>query len=98
MDDTFRIGTSGELVAAIEEFLPQLRVIVNLSVQHDPNPAVLVRDRLVASDHVYDAQPAKTEANSRADKNAIIVRSTMDNRVGHSAYKLWRDSLLTLGF
>jgi hypothetical protein len=45
----------------------------------------------MAASDVDNAQTAKSQTDPRPDKNAIIVRAAMNNRVRHSANEFRRD-------
>ncbi len=91
MDDAFGIRACRECVAAIDKLLTKFRVVVNLAIEHHPNPAVFVRDRLVSASNVYDAEPAEAEADSWSYVNTFVVRAAMNDRIGHSPHELLRD-------
>ncbi len=64
MNDGFGVGMRGEFMPAGFEILAQLGVIVNFAVEHDPELAVFVRERLMAAFEIDDAEAAETEAET----------------------------------
>jgi hypothetical protein len=58
-------------------------VVVQLTVLHCPDPFVLVRERLVSTLDVDDAQPADTERDSISRVRTTIVWTAMRHCVGH---------------
>src|SRR2546430_1451033 len=62
MHQHFGVGRSPKPVAHGFQLAPQLEVVVQLAVHHDPEALVLVRHRLRSALDVYDAQAAMAEA------------------------------------
>ena len=73
------------------EIAVELRVVVDFAVQHHPQAAVFVRKRLMPAGDVDDAQAAESQANSRADEDAFIVRAAMDDGFRHAVHELFGD-------
>ena len=67
MDDGFGVARCPEGVAALFELAPQLAVVVDLAVEHHPDGAVFVANRLLAGLEVDDAQPAHAEPDAVAE-------------------------------
>ena len=56
VNDDFRVRMGVKLMALSGQFAPQLHVVENLAIEHHPDRAILVVDRLVAAGQVDDAQ------------------------------------------
>src|SRR4051812_11900528 len=83
MDD--RLGVTARLVdvAVRLELGTDLRMVVDLAVEHDLNGAVLVGQRLMSLLQIDDAQAAMSESGPFIAINPRIVRSTMRDDVAH---------------
>jgi len=80
-----------EDVAARLELAAQLFVVVDLAVEHRVDGAVFVRDRLVTSAQVDDAQAPHAEADLRREEVALIVGAAVGHRGAHRAQVVHRD-------
>ncbi len=69
---------------AVDQALAEIVMVVDLAVEHDRRRIVFVENRLVATRHVDDAQPAKREARNIVDQQAAVVRAAVDDRFAHS--------------
>src|SRR5580704_8596002 len=76
----------------------ELEIIVNLSVQHRPHAAVFVRERLMTTRYVNDAEPPESKADTRSDKNALVIRPTMNDRLRHATNDVARDFVMLIEF
>src|SRR6185369_17401372 len=85
MDDRFGVTRRTEHVSAAREPRPQLAVVVDLAVEHDPDGAVLVRHGLVSVLEIDDAQPPHAEGDAVAEMDAFVIRSTVRHRAAHGA-------------
>src|SRR5579884_1451585 len=84
VDDDLRIAGGREAVAPREQVPPQLPVVEDLAVVHDPDRPVLVGDRLVAACEVDDAQPAAAQPRGAAQVQARCVGAPVRERLGHA--------------
>ncbi len=73
--------------------LPQLAVVVDLSVQHHRDRAVLVEDRLVPGDQVDDSQSLDPQSHAVVDVHAARIGATMLDGVAHPIQQLRLGSL-----
>src|SRR5215813_7262382 len=64
-------------MAPRSQFTSQVRVVINLAVEHNSNRAILVEDRLPASAEINDAQPTMTETDIVFNEVAVIVGTAM---------------------
>jgi len=88
MGQDLGVAVGGQPVAAGQDGLAQLRVVVDLAVVHDDHGAVLVRHRLGPARHVLDRQPAVGEVNRLAAEEPLAVRPPVGDRVGHGPDQL----------
>ena len=77
MHDDLGIRLGLESVSASLETRAELTEVVDLSVEHRVNRAVLVRNRLRAGRQVDDAEATHAECCLRIDVVALVVGSTM---------------------
>jgi hypothetical protein len=91
-----RLGITPGLVAVTErlELATQLDVVVDLSVEHDPDRAVFIRHRLGATLEVDDAQPPVTQDDVgglgefvRSAETGSTVRQTPEPRAVRTAVR-----------
>ncbi len=59
-------------------------VVVDLAVEGDPDPLVLVRHRLLAARDVHDGEAAVGEADRPVDPEPFAVRAAMAEHVAHA--------------
>ena len=83
VDDRFGVGMSLEPVAARLEIAPELEVVVDFPVEHNPDRPVFVGHRLLAAGAVDDGQPAVAEREPRCAMNSSAVRTAMKQPVRH---------------
>jgi len=62
----FGVGPCTKAVAQRRKLVPQIEVVIQLAVQHDPHAPVLVRHGLGTQLQIDDAQPAVTEGRGSA--------------------------------
>src|SRR5689334_22895081 len=79
---------------------PQFEIVVNLAVKSDPERAILVRQRLMASLQVDDRQTPVAEPDGPIEKEPFVVRATMRNGSGHRHDRVAIDGLagVALGY
>ena len=71
---------------ALFELTPQLEVIVDFTVEHDPHSPVLVVNRLLAGRQVDNAQPPHAYADATGYVNAFVVRPAVRECLAHPSY------------
>src|SRR5277367_244968 len=91
MDDAFRVRACGELVSVAKQILAKFRIVVDFAVQHHPNAAVFIRNRLVTAGDIDDAQAPKTQPDARSRVNPFVIRASMNNCLRHPADEIFRD-------
>src|SRR5271166_1002094 len=94
MDDHLGVRVCGEVMAAAQEFRPQLLEIVNFTIEHNPDRSVLIKHRLVASSQIDDTEAAHPEAGSVFDEDAFIVRAAVHDCLAHAVNRGSFNSLL----
>ena len=93
MDPGFGVAMRGEPMAALEQFLAQLGIFVELAFEGDPDVARFVRERLPAAGDVDDRQPAIAERDARLDVNVLIIGPAMRDRGRHAQQSIgWKMS------
>ena len=83
VDDGFGVAIGAEAVPLGYEVAPQFLIVVNLAVEDDPNGAILIRNRLVTSVQIDDAEAAHPDGASALDPDTFIVWTAMNNGVTH---------------
>jgi hypothetical protein len=83
MDDGFRIARGVENMSCRFQLSTQAAVVVDLSVENDPDSAVFVVDWLVPGRQIDDAQPAHPQSHTVIDVNPLIVGSAVPDHFAH---------------
>src|SRR6476661_1952294 len=96
MHDRFGVGRSVEKMSGRLELVPELPVVVDFAVEHDPDGAILVMNRLMSGREVNDTQPPHAEPDALLDMHAFVVRSAMPNHLAHAMHQ--RSIALTVRF
>src|SRR5947208_17146080 len=91
VDDDFGVAESGERMTAGDQLLTKRLIVVDLAIEHHPHGTVLIADRLLAALEIDDAEPAHAETDVAADKDAVIVRTAIDDRIAHVVHVLRSD-------
>jgi hypothetical protein len=65
------------------QLLPQILIVVNLAVEHDPNGPVFVRKRLVSASQIDDRESAKSKSNLSGHMEALVIGTPMNDRIRH---------------
>src|SRR5262249_33879096 len=64
---------------------PEVAVVVDLPVEHHPDRAVLVGQRLVPARQIDDAEPAHSEPDRTVRVDALVVRTPVMDGLTHCA-------------
>jgi hypothetical protein len=83
MDYNFGVRGGLETVTRSLESLPELRKIVDLAVENDPNGLVFVGKRLPSSIDVDNAETTVAEPDSGVKIVSFVVRAPMRKRGVH---------------
>src|SRR5277367_762782 len=73
-----------EAMSATLKLFTQFWEIVNFPIKDNPNRAVLVEDRLMASGQIDNAEAAHAQAYAVFDENTFVVRTTVHNGLAHA--------------
>ena len=73
MQDDFGVRCRAKLVAAFK-LLAQLAIVVDFTVEGNPESAVFIRNRLVPAGKVDDAQPPVGNAEFSVQIETFVVR------------------------
>jgi hypothetical protein len=84
MNDRFRIAFSAITVATRFEIFSQILVVINFTVEDNPNVSAFIAQGLMTGLNVDDAEAAHRQPDVLFDKEAIIVRPAMDDLPVHS--------------
>src|SRR5579862_3997900 len=74
---------AAKTVAAAIQLAPQLRVIINFSVEDDHGAAVSAHHGLIAAGEIDDLQPHGAERNPRRLVDPLLVRAAVNQRGGN---------------
>jgi len=85
MNDYLCVAVCPKAMPFGDEPSAQLDIVINLTVEHDPQRVVLVAQRLVAAGDVYDGEPAKSQRRVVVNIESVIVRSSVRDDVGHAS-------------
>src|SRR5665213_4239987 len=85
MENSFSIAVAAKVMAELLELRPQLKMVVNLSIEDDD--AVLVRgvDGLVAPCKIENLEPCCAHGAQRGLKDALLVWTAMSQCRGDGA-------------
>ena len=81
-------------MASTLELLPELAVVVDLTVLHDMDGSVLVGDRLVAACEIDDRQPSRGKADDGVDEHTAAVGAAMHEGLVHRFEHVLVDALV----
>src|SRR6476660_3495767 len=84
MHDRLGVAVRVERVTRPLEIGAQLLKVVDLAVEHDPDGAVFVVNRLMAGGEIDDAQAPHAECDTVVDPDALVVGAAMTDHVAHS--------------
>src|ERR1700722_11756084 len=97
MDDDFSIAMRLELMTKPYQLGHRLAVIVDFTVEDDPDIASLVIEWLLAASDINDRQPAMTQPDARLQQEAIAVGSAMGDGIVHRGQHAGIDRPRALG-
>ena len=83
VEQHLRVRLGGELVALLEQLLPQGAVVVDLPVEHEDLGAVLVQNGLAPALQVDDGESPEAQADLPVGIVVRVVRSPVADGVGH---------------
>ena len=97
VDDGFSVALRTIAVTAIFQINSQLSMVVDLAVEDNPDIRVFIRNRLMPSLEIDDAQPAHGQANIPFHKETIVIRSPMHDLLVHPGQRAALCPLLRIG-
>ena len=65
------------------QFTPEFKEVVDFTIENDPNGFFLVRHGLMTACEIDDREPAKTEPERSGNVVPLVIRASMDERLGH---------------
>jgi hypothetical protein len=77
MRDNLGITMRDESVTVGPQFVPAFDIVEQLTIEHDRDSAVFVKDRLLAVSQSDDAQTARSQGQARPDQKTLFVRATV---------------------
>src|ERR1700722_20194331 len=94
MQRNLAVRTRSKQMSAPLQFASLAFEVIELAVDDDVNPLVLVRDRLIAGGEVNDAQPCMTEPDALVGRrpNALAVRTAVVKGFGGALQSLRRNA------
>src|SRR5262249_661010 len=63
----------------------QLAIVIDFSVEHRPDGAILVGEGLMSGLEIDDAQPTHPDAHSGLHVRTLVIRPSMNQRLAHGA-------------
>ena len=96
VDEHLGIRLGAKTVSSRQQAVTQLPIVVDFAVERDPDPAVLVRERLLSGRQTDDAEAAVTETDLWLDVTAFLVRSTVGEECLHRLESAAVDSLVLM--
>jgi hypothetical protein len=91
MDNYFSISLGLKDVAFSLKESSQFLVVVNLSIEHDPDTSIFIGKRLVTGLEVDDGEPAKSEPHRPRNKKTFVVGPAMLDHVRHRLKQVGRN-------
>jgi hypothetical protein len=84
MDDSLCVAFGAIPVATRFEIFSQILVVINFTVEDNPDVSVFIAQGLMSGLNVDDAEAAHRQPDVLFDKEAIIVRAAVDDLLVHS--------------
>src|SRR5438309_2087259 len=88
------VRVRAKTMAAFLKLDAQLLEVVNLAVKDHPHSFLRIRHRLMASDQINDGKAPEAKPYCTGNKVALVVRTTMYHRLGHSPDRFRFDRLV----
>src|SRR5665213_907405 len=79
IQNRFGVAVRVETISALFQFAAQFQVIVDLSVEDDDVTAIRGHDGLISALYVDNLQPRRAERNVVGLKDALLIRTPMEN-------------------
>ena len=96
MHDHFGIGFCAKNVSVFKQVFAKFLIVINLSVEDDPDGSILVRERLVASSKIDDGKAAKPKPNLAGQIVSLVIWAAMHDGVCHRFQQLLRNFVIAV--
>src|ERR1019366_3122074 len=83
MDNGLGITSRAIAMTTGLEIFPQIFVVINLTIEDDPNAPVFIAQWLMTGFDVDDAQAAHCQPDVLLDKKAVIIRTPVNDLLVH---------------
>src|ERR1039458_7175951 len=83
MDNGLGVTPGAIAVTAGLKILSQILVVVDFTIEDDPNALIFIADRLVTGLDVDDAEATHSQSDVLLDKKAVIVGPAVDDLLVH---------------
>src|SRR5208337_367094 len=93
MQNGFGVAVRPELMAPGEEIRAQIAVVIDFTVESNPDGLVLVGDGLVAARQINNAQAPVPQSQHAVQVKALVIRPTMRHRVRSALERNWINRL-----
>src|ERR1700694_2933133 len=97
MDDGLGVTLGAIAVTAGLEIVPQIRVVIDFTVEDDPNASVFIADGLVTGLDVDDTEATHCQSDILLNKKSVIVGSAVDDLPIHQRQRVVIHALVRLG-
>ena len=96
MNDDLRVSLGLEDVSLGPELFSKLFVVVDFSIEYDPDGTIFVRNRLMAAIQIDDRKSSKTKPYRARHVIPFVVRATMVNGIRHPLEEVRWNALRTV--
>ena len=83
VDNRFRVASRAIAVATGFQFGAQLHMVIDFTVEDDPKALVLIRNRLMASLYIDDAEPPHGKSDIPLHEKTVIIGAAMGDLAIH---------------
>src|SRR5580700_5655871 len=98
MDDHFRVACRPKSVSPAFQFFLKGLIVINLSVEDSGDAPIFVRDRLLSTIQIDDAQAPHSQRDVLVKKHTGIIRSPMMQYLKHAGQNLLVHTLVSFVF
>jgi hypothetical protein len=85
MDNSLGIAVGAIGMSAGDKLFAKREVVVDFSVEHNPNGAVFIAERLVPGGEIHNAQTTHANAEAAIGVEAFVVWAAMRHDIAHPA-------------
>lgn len=83
MNDRFRVALSAVLMTERSQLLAQDGMVVDFTIENDPDSTVFVAKGLVSGREIHDAEAPHADPDGTSSVDSLVVRSAMDHGSAH---------------